>query len=74
MKKVIIIWSCGLSHIATKALVKHNMGVVVVSSPPVFEPEPLVFKKYEFQYEKPVFYENEPSKFMSKPKNNFKKR
>lgn len=33
--------------------------------------EPLIYKPPEIH--NPIFYENEPSKFISKPRNNFKK-
>lgn len=40
---------------------------------PAFQPEPLKFQNPFIEREIPFFYESEPSKFFSKPKNNFKK-
>jgi len=38
-----------------------------------FEPEPIRIINHRDLLADPIFYENEPSKFISKPKNNFKK-
>jgi hypothetical protein len=40
-----------------------------------FEPEPMpIYNFRDIDAKEPVFYENEPSKFIGKPKNNFRKR
>lgn len=74
MKKVVIIGSCCMSHIAAQTISQLNIGVVLVSSNVGFQPESIALENpYTKDYEK-VFYEKVPSKFMSKPKNNFKRR
>ena len=60
-----------------KVLAKENIDVGITNNETprnlAFAKEPIIFKK-PYDFEQPVYYENEPSKFISKPKNNFKRR
>tara|TARA_R110000850_G_scaffold277065_1_gene422022 strand:+ start:22377 stop:22613 length:237 start_codon:yes stop_codon:yes gene_type:complete len=40
----------------------------------VFQPEPIPIFNHRLDFEPMNYYEHKPSKFMNKPKNNFKKR
>ncbi len=51
-----------------------NNPEIEIGINPVFEPEPFILNRFEAEYKEPIFYENEPSKFFGKPKNNFKKK
>lgn len=62
-----------------KELADRNVGIAACSSSEVvnktFEPDPIPYVRSKGIYRKEInFFENEPSKFIGKPKNNFKKR
>jgi ketopantoate reductase len=76
------IYLAGAGTIGTAIIAKiasMHTGIVIVSSNDhlknPFETEPfIIHDNKSIKGESPVFYENEPSKFIGKPKNNFKKR
>ena len=82
MKKTYII-GFGLSGIACLSTRLANQNIQVIVANDVkredkfrnqFENESIPIHNFrEEDFREPIFYENEPSKFMSKPKNNFKK-
>jgi len=71
------------SHLMTCALVErfqgNNVEIVIATATELlrspFEHEPIrIYNFKDIEAKDPIFYENEPSKFIGKPKNNFKKR
>lgn len=40
----------------------------------VFQPEPITITNHRLDFKPTMFYEQKPSKYFDKPKNNFKKR
>jgi hypothetical protein len=85
MNDKIIVVCCGAGRLvgeATKLALEFkevNRGVVIISDSlqkvqNPFEDAALSFHDFRKSYERLIFYENEPSKFISKPRNNFKKR
>ncbi len=77
MKKILI---GGGGLLPMEVMAKLNgmfANVTVVAEMPKqmqFEPEPIYITNDRLEFEPMKFYEVEPSKFISKPKNNFKKR
>ena len=80
LKKIVVV-GCGSDAVDAATYALFNMtGVVIVSNEEVttsrneaFERDPFIIKAPE-RMEDYTFYEKAPSKFMHKPKNNFKRR
>lgn len=79
MRKVAIIGNGGVA-LAVEILSmaqRNSIEIVVINDAEqeiskAFEPEPFLIKNTFI--EPPTYYEHKPSKFISKPKNNFKRR
>lgn len=79
MRKVAIIGNGGVA-LAVEILSmaqRNSIEIVVINDTEqeiskAFEPEPFLIKNTFI--EPPTYYEQQPSKFISKPKNNFKRR
>lgn len=82
MKNIVVIGFVGsgcheIMSVLTSRLQDNNQAVVIVStteqlrSP--FEPEPITIRNYKDVLKDTEYFEPLPSKFISKPKNNFKK-
>ena len=76
MRKVMVLGCHEITSMLVTRFKEVHHEIVIVSvteqlrSP--FEPEPIILKNYR-ELDNPMFYENEPSKFIGKPKRNFKK-
>lgn len=84
MKKVILIGCFGMEASSVlgslQELQRQNIEVLIANDKKqvqeirnkAFEQEPIRFHNHR-QLDNPIFYEPEPSKFIGKPKRNFKK-
>lgn len=82
MRKVAIIGNGGVA-LAVEILSmaqRNSIEIVVINDTEqeknkTFQPDPTIIRSYNYDFiEPPTYYEQQPSKFFSKPKNNFKRR
>lgn len=82
MRKVAIIGNGGVA-LAVEILSmaqRNSIEIVVINDTEqeknkAFQPDPTIIRSYNYDFiEPPNYYEQQPSKFISKPKNNFKRR
>lgn len=78
MRKIVIIGANPIGYelaAAMHELLAEQIEIQQKQQNQLFSDEPLPIKNYELNViEPPTYYEQQPSKFISKPKNNFKRR
>lgn len=75
MKKIVIIGAHPIGYelaAAMHELIAEEIEIQQKQQSKAFESEPFLIKNTFI--ESPTYYEHKPSKFISKPKNNFKRR
>lgn len=83
MKKIGIIGAGDIEILAiAKKIAESNMDIVIVDVKTtaqtqkinLFESDPFIIEAFNKFVEEPKFYETEPSKYITKPKHNYKRR
>jgi hypothetical protein len=78
-QKTILIGAHTIAHTVIGRFTEVHPEVEIVQvtghSKNPFDTEPIpIYNFRDIEVKEPLFYENEPSKFIGKPKNNFRKR